>query len=91
MLTRKADFEKQEHDLTFTLELEDQPRGRLNPVLREISSAILQSPPQRLCSKNFAAKGFSCDTARLNKGGINVSDLHRGQRMAAWHLEHSFG
>jgi hypothetical protein len=86
MLTRKAVFEKQEHDLTFTLELEDQPRGRLNLVLSEISSAIHQGPPQRILLKEFCGNGILVRYSLPQRGGINVSDQHRGLRMVAWRL-----
>jgi hypothetical protein len=87
MLTCKAVFEKQEHDLTFTFSLEDQPRGRLNLVVREISSAIHQGRLQRILLKEFCGNGILVRYSPLNEGGVNVSDLHRVQRMAAaWRL-----
>src|ERR1700730_10313038 len=74
MLTRKATFEKREHDLTFTFKLgaglqvrsgiASQPQGCLNVVSREIQSPLRPKSIFRQSQPSAKAKHFAATASR---------------------------
>src|ERR1700722_15134047 len=77
MLTRKAAFEKREHDLAFTFRLAAQRRlaaelqvSRRATSITHRARLAFPATSQSSTKAGSCGNGFSCDTNHLNKGGI---------------------